>query len=174
MKKLILINLIFIGGFTSNKTTAQTKVNNDFKVHLTMAYEHYINLKAAFVKSEVTTVIAMAEEMQRELPNVENASKAIKTKKEWEEQAVKMNNSIKSIIASKDIEVQRKNFAVLSLTLHNVIKEYGVIGMKTYYQYCPMALDGKGAYWLSLHEKIENPYFGDKMLTCGETKEIIK
>ena len=63
MKKIILINLIFIGGFTSNKTTAQTKVNNDFKVHLTMAYEHYINLKAAFVKSEVTTVIAMAEEV---------------------------------------------------------------------------------------------------------------
>jgi len=43
-----------------------------------------------------------------------------------------------------------------------------------YYQFCPMAIDNKGAYWLSEESDIKNPYFGDAMLTCGETKETLK
>lgn len=82
-----------------------------------------------------------------------------------------INKSITAILNSKKIEDQRNHFAILSIALRNLIKTYGVLGMKTYYQYFPMALDGKGAYWLSLQEKIQNPYFGDKMLTCGETLE---
>lgn len=37
-----------------------------------------------------------------------------------------------------------------------------------YIQYCPMAFHNQGAHWLSLDSVIRNPYFGDKMLTCGE------
>jgi len=36
-----------------------------------------------------------------------------------------------------------------------------------------MARDGAGAYWLSATKEIKNPYYGDAMLTCGETKEVI-
>ena len=34
-----------------------------------------------------------------------------------------------------------------------------------------MAFDNQGAYWLSNAKQIRNPYFGEKMLTCGEVKE---
>jgi Cu(I)/Ag(I) efflux system membrane fusion protein len=33
--------------------------------------------------------------------------------------------------------------------------------------------DNKGAYWLSEIEEIRNPYFGEKMLSCGETIESL-
>ena len=36
-----------------------------------------------------------------------------------------------------------------------------------------MANGDKGAYWLSDIEEIENPYFGDEMLKCGETRETL-
>lgn len=36
------------------------------------------------------------------------------------------------------------------------------------------APNGKGAYWLSESEEIKNPYYGEVMLTCGETKEVIQ
>jgi len=42
-----------------------------------------------------------------------------------------------------------------------------------YKQYCPMAFDGKGAFWLSSSEEIRNPYYGDKMLKCGRVEETI-
>jgi membrane fusion protein, copper/silver efflux system len=47
------------------------------------------------------------------------------------------------------------------------------IQKQVYRQFCPMANNDKGAFWLSLDEKINNPYYGSSMLTCGEVKEII-
>jgi len=37
-----------------------------------------------------------------------------------------------------------------------------------------MAMNDKGASWLSASKQIKNPYFGEKMMTCGEVKETIK
>lgn len=172
MKKIILISLFLLGTLFSS--IAQNKTDNEFKTHLTMIYEHYINLKSAFIKSDVEAIIAMAKEVQRELPNVEKASALLENKKVWVTQSIKIESSINAILKVKDIEKQRIAFAVLSEALYQSIKTYGVLGMKSYYQYCPMALNGKGAYWLSLQEEIQNPYFGDKMITCGKTKEIIE
>ena len=39
---------------------------------------------------------------------------------------------------------------------------------------CPMALDNKGAKWLQMGEKIQNPYFGSEMLTCGSVDGAVK
>ncbi len=46
-------------------------------------------------------------------------------------------------------------------------------GQKVYYQYCPMAFNNKGAYWLSNQREILNPYFGNKMLKCGEVADSV-
>ena len=43
-----------------------------------------------------------------------------------------------------------------------------------YKQFCPMAFEGKGGYWVSTSEDIKNPYYGDKMLTCGKVVEVIQ
>lgn len=39
--------------------------------------------------------------------------------------------------------------------------------------HCPMANDNKGADWLQASEPLQNPYFGQMMLKCGEIKETI-
>jgi Cu(I)/Ag(I) efflux system membrane fusion protein len=36
-----------------------------------------------------------------------------------------------------------------------------------------MAFDFDGAEWLSDSDQIRNPYFGDKMLTCGSVEDTI-
>jgi hypothetical protein len=43
-----------------------------------------------------------------------------------------------------------------------------------YYDYCPMAKNDQGANWLSDVKEIKNPYFGAKMLSCGEVQEMIQ
>ena len=43
-----------------------------------------------------------------------------------------------------------------------------------YLEYCPMANNNEGAYWLSNEKQIKNPYFGDMMLKCGSVKETIQ
>jgi Cu(I)/Ag(I) efflux system membrane fusion protein len=36
-----------------------------------------------------------------------------------------------------------------------------------------MAFKDKGGFWLSNSEEVLNPYFGSKMLHCGEIQEKI-
>ena len=81
--------------------------------------------------------------------------------------------STTSISISSKIKEQRKYFNNLSSHLTNAIRVFG-INEKVYHQFCPMADNNTGAYWLSKEEKVINPYFGDAMLTCGEVKQIIE
>ena len=43
-----------------------------------------------------------------------------------------------------------------------------------YVDHCPMAANGKGANWLSTEKTIKNPFYGDKMLSCGSVEQTIK
>ncbi|MGX5817117.1 DUF3347 domain-containing protein [Chitinophaga lutea] len=79
-----------------------------------------------------------------------------------------------TIAGSSDLAVQRKAFAELSTQLLPLVKAAGVQGGKLYVDFCPMALNDKGAMWISDSEGIRNPYFGDQMLTCGEVQETLQ
>ncbi len=78
-----------------------------------------------------------------------------------------------SINDTDDTEAQRKAFVTVTegveLLLEDALAE-GTI----YKQYCPMAFNNTGAYWLSNSKDIMNPYFGDKMLKCGRVASEIK
>jgi len=86
--------------------------------------------------------------------------------------AAQLNESLNTIASTDDIEAQRTAFETLSMNLYNAAKAGGA-GMTIYKQYCPMAFDDKGAFWLSDDKKILNPYFGASMLRCGSVKEEI-
>lgn len=63
----------------------------------------------------------------------------------------------------------RKRFADISITLKNIFESYAYTeDRRVYIVFCPMAFDNAGGYWLQDSEKIENPYFGASMFSCGE------
>ena len=71
------------------------------------------------------------------------------------------------------INEQRKHFKQLSNNVSSAVRKFG-INEKVYNQFCPMANNNKGGFWLSKEEQILNPYFGEAMLKCGEVKQIIE
>lgn len=81
---------------------------------------------------------------------------------------------LQALIAETDIGQKRASFEMISSVLYDLLKTLQPGGIKVYQQYCPMAFDDKGAYWLSATDSIRNPYFGKKMLHCGETKELLQ
>ena len=93
---------------------------------------------------------------------------------QWMELLPDLNNQIKLIASSDVLNEQRKTFSVFNDVFYKAIKAFGLMGKTAYYQFCPMMNDGKGAYWLSETKDIHNPYYGESMLTCGETKETLK
>jgi Cu(I)/Ag(I) efflux system membrane fusion protein len=74
---------------------------------------------------------------------------------------------------SKSIEQQRAIFETISDNMYELVASMKPAGVATYKQYCPMAFNDKGAYWLSDTSYIQNPYFGKKMLICGEVQETL-
>ncbi len=78
-----------------------------------------------------------------------------------------------ALTAEKGIEDKRKEFEMITDALWSLTRTVQYDGEKVYYQYCPMAFDNKGAYWLSNSREIRNPYFGDKMLKCGEVADSL-
>lgn len=77
------------------------------------------------------------------------------------------------IAETKSADHQRDHFNTLSDNVYTLVKATDAGESKLYRQYCPMAMNNNGAYWLSAEEEIRNPYFGDKMLKCGSVKETI-
>ena len=80
---------------------------------------------------------------------------------------------LNKIATSKDLKVQRNEFYPLSQDVYDLYAKIGLKGFTIYKQFCPMAFNDKGAFWLSKSEDILNPYFGSTMLHCGEIKEKI-
>jgi Cu(I)/Ag(I) efflux system membrane fusion protein len=78
-----------------------------------------------------------------------------------------------SLGETKGLEAQRAIFETISDNLYELIKTIKPVGIATYHQYCPMAFEDKGAYWLSDTSHIQNPYFGKKMLICGEVTDSL-
>ena len=77
------------------------------------------------------------------------------------------------IILAGNIEEQRGHFEQISALMHALAGNGQFEGQRLYKQFCPMAFDNKGAYWLSLEENVLNPYFGDRMLNCGYVEEVL-
>ena len=67
----------------------------------------------------------------------------------------------------------RSMFEKVSRHIITLEKHYGhSTEGKHFLAYCPMAFGNKGGYWLQKQKEIHNPYFGAKMLKCGEIREI--
>ena len=65
----------------------------------------------------------------------------------------------------------RIQFGEASIILKEIFGEYEYKeDPNLYLSFCPMAFGNKGGYWLQDSKEIKNPYFGSKMLKCGEIK----
>ncbi|OFY46883.1 MAG: hypothetical protein A2X22_04015 [Bacteroidetes bacterium GWF2_49_14] len=149
-------------------------VSMDFIMQLNTVSDRYIGLKNAFVQTDVKKVMQAAREFNQSLSKVDMKLLTGDAHLKWMDIADNLGKQINVVLKSEKIEEQRLAFSGLSDQFYKAVKTFGLMGKTVYYQFCPMAFDNKGAYWLSETDQISNPYFGQAMLTCGETREIIK
>lgn len=87
--------------------------------------------------------------------------------------ASNINSSAETLPKEGGLEAKRKEFEVISDALWSLARTVRYDGQKVFYQYCPMAFDNSGAYWLSDSREVRNPYFGSKMPKCGELADSL-
>jgi membrane fusion protein, copper/silver efflux system len=160
---------------TSNEASSKpSETDPAFKAQLTKVYENYLNMKNDFVATDAREVSQEAKKVENALQSVDMELLKGDAHMAWMDQLKTLKSSIASIGQSSDIEKQREAFAKFNLAFYKSLKMFGLKNDTAYYQYCPMAFGEKGAYWFSDTKEIKNPYFGDEMLGCGETRETLK
>lgn len=125
-----------------------------------MAYKQYIQLKDALVASKADEAKKFGSQLQQSLTALNNGKKS----------AVEAGK----IAGTEKLADQRKAFSSLSNEMKTLVKADKPATGTLYIEYCPMANNNEGAFWLSNEKEIKNPYFGDKMLKCGSVKETIQ
>jgi Cu(I)/Ag(I) efflux system membrane fusion protein len=148
-------------------------ISMDFTMQLNTVFDKYIFLKDGFVQSDTKKTKQSALEVQQALLKVDMKLLTGDAHIQWMDISVNLDKQIKLIASSGKLEDQRIGFSGFSDQLYKAVKTFGLMGKTAYYQFCPMAFDNKGAYWLSESKTIRNPYFGEKMMDCGETKETL-
>jgi len=153
--------------------TERLEVPKSFQKQLNSVYDGYINLKNALVEDNTNKVSQDANTLLDNLSQVDMKLVKDKTHNHWMSLAKEIKSSETSISKTTDLKQQRSHFKHLSSHLINAVQLFGV-NEKVYVEFCPMADNNNGAYWLSKEEKVINPYFGEAMLTCGEVKQVIE
>ncbi len=149
-------------------------VSSNFQTQLKAVFDNYILLKNALVQSDNTAATSSSKSFEKSLTKVDmTLLKEQKAHEFWMEALKEIKLSISGIINTNTLETQRKHFKPLSQHFTNAVMAFG-INQTVYSQFCPMADNDTGGYWLSLEEEIRNPYFGDAMLKCGTVEETIK
>jgi len=149
-------------------------IPNGFKKQLQDVYDTYLMIKDALVASDADKAKKGAENLNNALTQVDMTLVKGRDHLYWMDRLNGMQEVAKTIVNHIQLDGQRKAFSGLTTELLKGIKYFGLIDEKIYYQYCPMAFDSKGEYWMSREEEIRNPYFGDEMLSCGSVEEIIE
>jgi Cu(I)/Ag(I) efflux system membrane fusion protein len=150
------------------------EVEAEFKKQLQVVYDSYIKLTEAFVASDAKEAGKAARKVKSSLQDVDMSLLEGEAHVLWMKHLKVLESKITTISSGSDISIQRIAFAAFNDAFYASIKAFELQQGTVYYQYCPMANGDKGAFWLSNIEEIENPYFGDEMLKCGETRETLE
>ena len=149
-------------------------VSKDFQNQLKVIFDDYIKLKDALVKDNSKNVVKESKILLDNLTKVDMKQLTDKVAhNHWMSLEKEIKASGTSISKTSNIKEQRNHFKHLSAHLIKAVQQFGV-NEKVYVEFCPMADNNNGAYWLSKEEKVINPYFGEAMLTCGEVKQVIE
>lgn len=140
---------------------------------LKAVFDNYFALKDALVKTDGNTAAAKGAALLTALEAVEMGKLKIEEHTSWMKVEKSLKTAAGQIKENKDIERQREHFISLSANMYDLVKS-AKPPETVYYQFCPMANDGKGANWLSKEPAIKNPYYGSQMLSCGKVVETIK
>jgi len=167
-------------GTESAKQEAKKPVVSRLNDAGTLALENlladYYAIKDAFVASNSKDAATAAEKLKAEVDTlniylISDTAMLMEAKPLLDTIAM-----TSSVIATEktDVEKQRISLGLLSDNMYALLHKTELKNAKVYQEFCPMAMNDKGAHWLSSEEEIKNPYFGKKMIECGEVTDSLK
>lgn len=157
-----------------SKRTSPIAIGKPEKHQLQQVVEKYLQMKDALVASDANTARRQAADLAVAINKVPMSIFKEEAHEYWMGISPKLQDYANKIAKSGDLVAMRKHFTPLSMMMSNLMKVFGPLETPVFVQFCPMANNNEGGYWLSMQEEIRNPYYGDEMLTCGKVVAEIK
>lgn len=129
----------------------------------------YLKLKDALVTSDLAKATPAYAQFQKDFAALKKVTPKAEAKAVFDRSVAEVDEGTKWV-ADHDatLPAHRRGFAAISEGILNLAASFHH-STPVFVQYCPMALDD-GALWLSTSKDIRNPYYGDRMLECGEVQ----
>ncbi|MEX1192572.1 MAG: efflux RND transporter periplasmic adaptor subunit [Brumimicrobium sp.] len=159
---------------SSTKQTEKMTISDKSKKSLQQLFESYFKLKTALGDDDFENAQKYGVQMKNTLDKVDMSLFKDKEHKIWMKQSSNLKSHLKHISHHESIKKLRDDFIEISNVMIAITTTFDPLTETIYLQYCPMVNDDQGAKWLSKEKEIFNPYFGEKMLKCGETKKTIE
>jgi len=156
-------------------TQAQSKLGEAGTQQLMAMVNDYYKLKDALVATKAGEADAAANKLIASAGTLQQtiATDTATALKPYLDTILAQSKAMTAMM-DETCEKKRVNFESISVAMFEMLKKAELKNGNVYRQYCPMAFNDKGAYWLSNTDEIKNPYFGDKMLECGEVLDSLK
>ncbi len=167
-------NLPSTSGKITKTNGKNISINKKTRDALQPIYKEYLNLKDALAADSFVGAQKAGNAMKTTLSKIDMSLFSGDAHEIWMKHQNNLKLALQPMPNFKTIEEVRKAFQPISETMIALTNSFKPFDQTLYIQYCPMADSNKGANWISQFEEIKNPYFGKAMLTCGETKSIIK
>ena len=144
----------------------------EFQKQLGAVVKSYLELSAFLIETDFEGAKKKLPGLTEKVNKIDMMLLSGNAHDNWMKIQNSMKDAIEKMKESENIDQLRKHYIKLSDNMISAVKSYGT-GEKIYVQFCPMANDDQGAYWLSKKTEILNPYFGDMMLHCGEVRDSV-
>jgi len=132
----------------------------------------YLNIQNFLFKGDGDSVRLYAKNLNNSIEGLQSEGMSVKEKKAFTQFRQKISYAAEYIKETNNVNLQREHFLSLSENMYKMLKSF-TIATTLYYEFCPMANDNKGAYWLNSTPEIRNPYYGAKMPSCGSVKDSL-
>ncbi len=134
--------------------------------------QNYLAVKNALADNNESDAASASDKMVTAMKSFDKSLLSADQKKVYDDVQDDLKEHAEHIAKNK-LDHQRSHFSMMSEDMYNLVKAYGA-GMNLYHDHCPMYNDNIGAMWLSETKEIRNPYYGEKMMTCGSVEGMFK
>lgn len=150
------------------------EVAEAFRGQIGEVFQGYLALQTALAEDDWDGALVAAGTMRDALDAVDMGLTRGDAHMAWMESLSGLQTALDEMGEAADIGALRAGFSGLSEKLAAVIRRFGIAPARPVYRLrCPMAFDGRSAWWLQADRDTRNPYFGAAMPECGEVVETI-
>ncbi len=148
-------------------------VSPDFREDLRPVLESYLDVQEHLADDALEEARSSLRELA-ERGNEASPQGSGKALEVWQRIASKLVGHARHAAASSDPGELRSVFEHLSMQVMELLRSFGnPTDSALRVAFCPMAFDSQGAEWVQRDQPLENPYYGQAMLRCGEFRATV-